>query len=126
MPSRCILFLAIACVLLAQDPPVIDPRGVLNGFTKTAALASVARGGILEIDGQNLGPDAGVTASGLPLPTKLGNPPIQVLIAGKAVPLFSATPNPKILIANVKANTVAAIGMDQNARQPVLLVVRIP
>jgi uncharacterized protein (TIGR03437 family) len=76
---------------------VIDPRGVLNGFTKTAAPASVARGGNLEIDGQNLGPDTGVTASGLPLPTQLGNPPIQVLIAGKAVPLFSATPN-RILV----------------------------
>jgi uncharacterized protein (TIGR03437 family) len=91
---RIFLFLAmVACVLPAQDPPAIDPRGVLNAFTKTAALASVGRGGILEIDGQNLGPDAGVTASGLPLPTKLGNPPIQVLIQGKAVPLFSATPN---------------------------------
>jgi hypothetical protein len=199
-----LLLVIVACVLLAQDPLVIDPRGVLNGFTKTAALASVASGGVLEIDGQNLGPDGGVTASGLPLPTKLGNPPIQVLIqatkrnAGDAglvvfdlqnqavrllpIPsglafvtiagIFATTrkvvaraakprndgaqlliydlasgaatmaPNPpgvtlygqagaaatapQIPIANVKANTVAAIGMDQNTRQPGLLVVRIP
>jgi uncharacterized protein (TIGR03437 family) len=90
---RIFLLPVIACTLLAQDPPTIDPRGVLNGFTKTAALATVGRGGILEINGQNLGPDGGVTAPGLPLPTKLGDPPIQVLIEGKAVPLFSAAPN---------------------------------
>ena len=96
-PRIFLLLSIVACAVLGQDPPVIDPRGVLNAFTKTAAPAAVARGGILEIDGQNLGPDAGVTALGLPLPTKLGNPPIQVLIAGKAVPLFSATPN-RILV----------------------------
>jgi uncharacterized protein (TIGR03437 family) len=90
---RIFLLVVIVCTLLAQDPPVIDPRGVLNGFAKSAALASVARGGILEINGQNLGPDGGESAPGLPLPTKLGDPPVQVLIEGKAAPLFWATPN---------------------------------
>ena len=87
------LLLAMAYTALAQDLPVIDPRGVLNGFTRTPALATVGRGGILEISGQSLGPGDGVTAAGLPLPTKLGNPAIQVLLAGKAIPLFSANAN---------------------------------
>src|SRR5580700_5897248 len=98
MQFPCIfLLVVIACTLFAQDPPVIDPRGALNSITKTAAPASVARGGILEITGRNLGPGGGVTAPGLPLPTKLGDPPIQVLIEGKAAPLFSATPT-RILV----------------------------
>jgi hypothetical protein len=89
-----ILFIATSVsVTLAQAPnaPVIDSRGLINGFTKTPAPSTVARGGILHVTGLNLGPPAGVTASGLPLPTKLGNPEIQVLINGKAAPLFSVS-----------------------------------
>src|SRR5882757_8788863 len=80
-------------VALAQAPniPVIDSRGLINGFAKTPAPSTVARGGILHITGLNLGPPAGVSASSLPLPTKLGNPEIQVLINGKAAPLFSVS-----------------------------------
>jgi len=54
--------------------------------------------------------------------TVVPNPP-GVTLYGQA---GAAATAPQILIANVKANTVAAIGMDQNARQPGLLVVRIP
>ena len=75
----------------AQDVPVINPRGVLNAITRTPGLATVGRGAILEINGQNLAPAEGVTAESLPLPTQLGDPPIQVLVNGKPVPLFSAT-----------------------------------
>src|SRR5258708_29804546 len=95
MTSQQILFFIASSVVLAQAPsaPVIDARGLINGFTKTPAPATVARGGILHVNGLNLGPPAGVTASGLPLPTTLGNPGIQVLINGKAAPLFSASSN---------------------------------
>jgi hypothetical protein len=54
--------------------------------------------------------------------TVVPNPP-GVTLYGQAA---AAATSPQILISNVKANTVAAIGMDQNARQPGLLVVRIP
>ncbi len=93
-PPRPLFLIALAAsAVLAQAPtaPVIDPRGLLNGFTKLPAPATVARGGILHVNGFNLGPPEGATA-GLPLPTTLGNPGVQVLINGRASPLLSATP----------------------------------
>jgi hypothetical protein len=54
--------------------------------------------------------------------TVVPNPPGVTLYGQAAAPATA----PQILIANPKANTVAAIGMDQNARQPGLVVVRIP
>lgn len=53
-------------VAVAQAPtgPVLDQRGLLNGFTKLPAPATVGRGGILPINGFNLGPPEGVTATG--------------------------------------------------------------
>ena len=54
--------------------------------------------------------------------TVVPNPP-GVTLYGQAA---AAATSPQILITNLKANTIAAIGMDQNARQPGLLVVRIP
>src|SRR5260370_14465174 len=86
-----LFFLLFATAANTQDPPVINPRGVLNAITRTPGLATVGRGAILEINGQNLGPAEGVPADVLPLPTRLGDPPIQVLVDGKPVPLFSAT-----------------------------------
>jgi hypothetical protein len=54
--------------------------------------------------------------------TVLPNPPGVTLYGQAGAPATA----PQILIANVKANTVAAIGMDQNAKQPGIVVVRIP
>jgi hypothetical protein len=54
--------------------------------------------------------------------TVVPNPPGVTLYGQAAAPATA----PQILIANLTANTVAAIGMDQNARQPGLVVVRIP
>src|SRR5260370_40662560 len=51
----------------------------------------MARGATPKIKGQNQAQPEGVTAEVLPLPTRLGDPPIQVLVDGKPVPLFSAT-----------------------------------
>lgn len=87
--------LSAAAAAWAQLPsaPVVNPRGVINAFTRQPAPASVAAGGILRIEGFNLGPPEGVKASGTPLPTSLGDPPIQVLINGKLAPLFSARPD---------------------------------
>jgi hypothetical protein len=54
--------------------------------------------------------------------TVVPNPPGVTLYGQAGAPATA----PQILIANLKANTVAAIGMDQNARQPGLVVVRVP
>ena len=47
----------------------------------------MGRGGIVQINGLNLGPAVGLKASGTTLPTQLGD--VQVLINGKPVPLYS-------------------------------------
>src|SRR2546425_3248169 len=92
--SRLLLLLSASLCAWAQVPtaPVINPRGVLNAFTQQPAPSTVARGGILQINGLNLGPPEGLKAAGTPLPTKMGSPEIQVLINGTAVPLFSVEP----------------------------------
>jgi len=93
----------VAAILLAVLPaaarsqassrPVVNPRGVTNAVSAQPAPSAVAPGGILRIEGFNLGPPEGIRASGAPLPTQLGDPPIQVLINGKPAPIFSAHPD---------------------------------
>ncbi len=90
----------LACLLAAatargQAPaaPVVNPRGVLNAFSLQPAPSAVAPGGLLLIEGLQLGPPEGVTASGTPWPTQLGDPPVEVRINGRPAPLFSARPN---------------------------------
>ncbi|MCS7315494.1 MAG: hypothetical protein RMI94_09695, partial [Bryobacterales bacterium] len=73
--------------------PVVHPRGVVNAVSFRPAPSVVAPGGILRIEGFNLGPPEGIRASGTPLPVELGDPPIRVLVNGKAAPLFAAYPD---------------------------------
>src|SRR5437762_3369776 len=75
------------CAVWAQTRPVVLPRGIVNAFTQLPAPALVGRGGIIQINGLNLGPPAGLKASGTQLPTQLGD--VQVLINGKPAPLYS-------------------------------------
>lgn len=79
---------------LSQIPtgPVVSPRGIVNAFTQQAAPSQVAPGALIWIHGLNLGPDDGRFASGFPLPTRLGDPAVEVLINGVAVPLISVRP----------------------------------
>ncbi len=88
-------YLVTVAAALAQAPtaPVVNPRGVLNAFTRQPAPSAVAAGGILRIEGLNLSPPEGLKASETPLPTRLGDPPLEVLINGKPAPLFSARPD---------------------------------
>lgn len=74
-------------------PPVVTPRGVINAFTQQPAPSVVAPGGILWINGLNLGPPEGLKANAIPLPTELGDPPIRVMINNRLAPLYSVATN---------------------------------
>jgi uncharacterized protein (TIGR03437 family) len=85
---------ALPLLLSAQAPPtapVVSLRGVVNAYSQLPAPSRIAPGGIIWINGLNLGPVEGAKASGSPLPTELGG--IRVLIANREAPLFSASPN---------------------------------
>ena len=87
----------VAAWCQAPSRPVVNPRGVINPVSAQPAPSAVAPGAILRIEGFNLGPPGGVEASGAPLPTQIGDPPILVLINGKPAPIFAAHPD-RILV----------------------------
>ena len=63
--------------------PVIYPNGVvIHGGTN----AVVSPGSLVDIYGSDLAPGASATASGSPLPTKLGD--VQVTVNGKVAPIY--------------------------------------
>src|SRR5215467_10667938 len=82
-----LLFATGACAVWAQTKPVVLPRGIVNAFTQLPAPALAGRGGIIQINGLNLGPPGILKASSAQLPTQLGD--VQVLINGKPAPLYS-------------------------------------
>lgn len=94
-----IVVLAVTAFLQAQSPtaPVINPRGITNLFTQQPAPARVAPGGLIQINGLNLGPVEGATAPGLPWPNQLGG--TQVTINGRPAPIYSV--NPGVIIVQV-------------------------
>src|SRR5262249_1560036 len=59
----------------------------------TPAPATVARGGLLLVNGTNLGPIKLTAATTTPLPTKLGTPEVEVTLNGTALPLLSVSAN---------------------------------
>lgn len=85
-----VLILSGAC--LAQVP-VISPRRVLNAHSMQPAPAVVPQGGVLRIEGINLGPAEGAQPSGMPLPTTLSSPEVQVMLNNRAAPIFSVQPD---------------------------------
>ena len=97
--------LALLCAVTgsAQAPgnAVVEPRGVINAITRQPAPSAVAQGSLIEIRGLNLGPAAGATATGKPLPATLGD--TEVLINNRPAPLFSVAPGR--IIAQVPRET---------------------
>jgi uncharacterized protein (TIGR03437 family) len=87
-PSPLIL---IAATVFAQAPsgPVLPPRGVTNAFSATPAPAVSAPGGLIQVEGLNLGPAAEIVPATLPLPVSLGDPAVQVLINNRPAPIIS-------------------------------------
>jgi uncharacterized protein (TIGR03437 family) len=83
-----------AAAVFAQAPtaPVVSPRGVVNAETQQPAPSSVSPGGVIWINGLNLGPPEGWQADTVPLPTQVGEPPIEVRVNNRPAPLYSLTP----------------------------------
>ncbi|MBI3683384.1 MAG: IPT/TIG domain-containing protein [Acidobacteria bacterium] len=93
MHNRFLWMLLGAAALQAQPnlAPVINPRGVVNAMTLQPAPSSVSAGSLIWINGLNLGPAAGATATGTTLPTELGG--VEVLINNnRNAPLLSVDP----------------------------------
>src|ERR1039458_9643686 len=106
MQSCRFLFACVAgaALLCAQAPtaPVISARGVTNFFTQEPAPGIVGLGGLVQIGGLNLGPPEGITATDLPWPTRLGD--TEVVIGGKAAPLYSVLPGTILAQVPLDAN----------------------
>src|SRR3954470_23659295 len=83
---------AFAASLFAQTPtaPVISARVVTNFFTQEPAPGTVALGGLVQINGLNLGPPEGAVAEETPWQTRLSG--ITVVIGGKPAPIYSVSP----------------------------------
>jgi len=103
----CIVAVCLGAGALAQ-PPVINPRGVVNAATLEPAPTRVTPGGLLLVQGINLGPVQEVKATGFPLPTELGSPPVSVLINNRPAPLISVSPTR--ILCQVPWETQAAPG----------------
>jgi uncharacterized protein (TIGR03437 family) len=106
---RRVLFVGVvlAALLSAQAPtaPVISARGVTNYFTQEPAPGTVGLGGLVQINGLNLGPPDAVVADTTPWPTRLGGS--QVTIGGKAAALYSVSSG--VIIAQVPVD--ATVGL---------------
>src|ERR1043165_9812839 len=98
---------AFAALLSAQAPtaPVISASGVTNFFTQEPAPGTVGLGGLVQINGLNLGPLDPVVADTLPWPTRLEN--TQVIIGGKPAALYSVSAG--AIVARVPVD--AAVGL---------------
>ena len=89
----CLAIGAAAAFAQAPTAPVLNPRGVINAFTQQPAPSPVAPGGLIWINGINLGPAEGWKAEpGQPLPVTALDPPVEVRIGQRAIPLVSITP----------------------------------
>lgn len=94
MLRRCLivaLAVALQSVALA-DGPVTSLRSARNGVSLQVAPASVSQGGVLAVFGTALA-DGYTAAEGVPLPTALGNPSVEVLVNGLAAPLYFVSPD---------------------------------
>ena len=103
-PALVVCLLATPVFAQAPTAPVVNPRGVINAFTQQPTPSPVSPGGIIWINGINLGPAAGWKAeAGAALPTTALDPPIEVRIGQRAIPLYSITPSR--IVAQVPVDT---------------------
>lgn len=118
MTRPCLICLLFAAALAGQ-PPVVSPRGVVNGFTQQPAPSAVSPGGVIWINGLNLAPGGEVKAAGKQLPTELGDPAVRVRINQRFAPLYSVSPGRIVAqvpleIPNGQATIVVIRGQQQS------------
>jgi uncharacterized protein (TIGR03437 family) len=69
----------------------LNPTGIVNAASSAPFTAGVARGELITLVGNNLGPDTLQVASTIPFPTTLGN--VQVLVNNVPAPIYYVSPN---------------------------------
>jgi len=99
--------IAVALPLWAQTP-VINPRGLINAFSQQPAPSAVTPGGLLWVNGINLGPVDGFAAPPGDWPTSVGEPALQVMVNGRPAPIGSATPSR--IVIQIPWETAAGAG----------------
>jgi uncharacterized protein (TIGR03437 family) len=93
-----------------QDPPVVDPAGVVS-LANTASFVALAPGGLISISGDRLA-EGQAQADGVPLPLELAG--AQLVIGGRVLPLSLAGPN--------QLNAVVPFDLETNTRHQLLVL----
>ena len=89
MPTKYLVALVVSGLGAQILPPVVTPRGVVNAFSLQPDPSVASPGGLISIQGLNLGPASEAKATGLPLPKELGE--VQVLVNDRPAALYSAS-----------------------------------
>lgn len=87
--AKYLLVLTVSGLWAQSLPPVVTPRGVVNAYSLQPAPSVASPGGLISIQGLNLGPAAELKATGSPLPKQLGE--IQVLVNDRPAALYAAS-----------------------------------
>ncbi|MBK7929890.1 MAG: hypothetical protein IPJ98_21170 [Bryobacterales bacterium] len=87
--------------------PGDQPRGLINAFS-TASPVRSHPGGLLWVNGINLGPVDGFTAPPGDWPTTIGDPALQVMVNGRPAAIGSA--NPSRLVIQIPWEIAAGAG----------------
>lgn len=80
---------------------MVTPRGVLNADSQQPAPSAASPGGVIWIQGLNLGPTPAVKSTDLPLPKQFGD--LEVLVNNRPAALYSASP--ERIVAQVPYDT---------------------
>jgi uncharacterized protein (TIGR03437 family) len=83
---------ATAALAQVELPPVLQPRGAQNEFTRRPAPDTVSAGGILRLTGLNFVMASEWRAGSLPLPVEYGTPPVRVSIGNRHAGLMYVSP----------------------------------
>lgn len=94
LPKCCIHLILAALPAAAQIalPPVLEPRGAQNDVTLMPAPGAVSPGGWLRLSGLNFTAASEWKAGATPLPTRVGEPALEVLIANRPAGLLEVGP----------------------------------
>jgi uncharacterized protein (TIGR03437 family) len=95
-----------APALTSNSNVYLSPIGVVNAASFAPFTAGVSRGEFITLFGTNIGPSTPQTASTVPLPATLGG--VQVLINGRAAPIYSVSSGQVSVIVPYETTTSVA------------------